>query len=197
MDKACFFDRDGVINELVWRKGGYATSPHKLEELVYMPKAPESVQAIRKLGYKTFIVTNQPGLYYGDMELNDLVRINNAIKYALRIDDVYAALFPFRNDDLHPELHPVQKANLQDYKPASGGILKLIEKYNIDPAQSFMVGDRWKDIVAGHNAGLTTIYCNVCDYQCDSCVESYKAIKPDGWVKNIAEVAEVLTKRNL
>jgi D-glycero-D-manno-heptose 1,7-bisphosphate phosphatase len=189
MDKAVFFDRDGVINELVWREGGYCTSPHKLEELVYMPQAQESVKAVRKLGYKTFVVTNQPGIYYGDMDLNDLVRINTAIKYWLHIDEIYAALIPFRIGEMVDEFAP---AAPQDYKPASGAIFKLLAKYKIDPHHSFMVGDRWKDIVAGHNADLTTIYCNVCEYECEK--EKYKDIKPDFWVKNIGEVPELIKR---
>jgi len=188
-DKAIFLDRDGVINELIWREGGYATSPYKLEELRYLPGVGEAVHSMRELGYKIFIVTNQPGMYYGDMELNDLVRINNAIKYALRIDEIYAAIFPFRNGN--PE-NKWEDKFCQDYKPASGGILKLIDKYDIDPRQSFMVGDRWKDIVAGYNARLITIYCNVCEYQCDSFIEEYKAIKPSFWKRNITEVAELI-----
>src|SRR5271167_3914076 len=94
-NKAVILDRDGVINELVCREGGYVTSPHKLEELVYMPGVKEAVDKIRKLNYRIFIVTNQPAIYYGDMELNDLVCINNAIKYWLRIDEIYSAIFPF------------------------------------------------------------------------------------------------------
>jgi len=189
MNRGIFLDRDGVINELVWREGGHVTSPHKLEELVYMPGVREAVGDMRKLGYKIFIVTNQPGLYYGDMELDELVKINNAIKYWLRIDEVYAAIFPFRNGN--PE-NKWEDKFLQDYKPASGGILHLMRKYDINPHQSYMVGDRDKDIISGHNADLLTIYCNVDEYH--SNLERYAEIKPDFHVKNIVDVAELLKR---
>lgn len=188
MNRAIFIDRDGVLNELVTRDDGRVTSPWKLEELKYMPLVQESVKIMRDYGYLIFIVTNQPGLYYGDMELEDLIQINNAIKYWIRADDVYAALFPMKNGVM-------KNAPEQDYKPAPGGIKKLIKKYNVDPHQSYMIGDRWKDIVAGHDAELLTIYCNVCKYYVEEgALDRWKAVKPDFWVKNISEAAKLLKK---
>jgi D-glycero-D-manno-heptose 1,7-bisphosphate phosphatase len=36
-------------------------------------------------------------------------------------------------------------------------ILEAARKHNIDLAASFMVGDRWRDVDAGYNAGCKTI----------------------------------------
>ena len=33
-------------------------------------------------------------------------------------------------------------------------------KYNIDVDQSWLIGDRWSDILAGKSAGLKTIFIN-------------------------------------
>lgn len=169
MEKAVFLDRDGVINELVTRADGRITSPHTLEEVKYLPNVEKAVDLIRKFGYKILIVTNQPGIWYGDMTIFEVVRICEAVKAWLRADDIHPAIFPTRiYDNAYAE---------GDYKPAAGGIKNLMKKWNIDPYQSFMIGDRWKDIVAGYNAKLITIHVQYeGPYTCESSL--YSHIKP-------------------
>jgi D-glycero-D-manno-heptose 1,7-bisphosphate phosphatase len=153
-NKAVIFDRDGVINYLV-NRGDVATSPWSLSELVFKPGIKEAVDILRDLGFLIFVVTNQPGVYDGDMTMADLEEINGAIDSYLNVDDILAALD--RNGD--------------DYKPRSGSIKKLIARWNLDPDQSFLIGDRWKDIAAGKAEGLTTILVGNTPYTHD--------IKPD------------------
>jgi D-glycero-D-manno-heptose 1,7-bisphosphate phosphatase len=43
-------------------------------------------------------------------------------------------------------------------KPKPGMILDGAERWGIDLAQSFMVGDRWRDIDCGANAGVRTVW---------------------------------------
>jgi len=42
-------------------------------------------------------------------------------------------------------------------KPKPGLILRARERFGVDLATSFMVGDRWRDIEAGRRAGCRTI----------------------------------------
>ena len=42
-------------------------------------------------------------------------------------------------------------------KPAPDGLLYLVERYGLDPARSFYVGDRQMDLDCAHNAGLRAI----------------------------------------
>ncbi|MEW6702608.1 MAG: HAD-IIIA family hydrolase, partial [Bacteroidota bacterium] len=42
-------------------------------------------------------------------------------------------------------------------KPKPGMILNLIDKYNIEKNESILIGDSWKDIEAGKNAGIKTV----------------------------------------
>jgi D-glycero-D-manno-heptose 1,7-bisphosphate phosphatase len=180
-NKAVFLDRDGVINELVKRPEGHYTSPHKLEEVRYKPLAQEAVARLRKLGYKVLIVTNQPGIYYGDMTVFDMARICFAIKCWVGADDIYPAIFPMRAN--------VYGNDNNDYKPASGGILNLIKKWDVDVKKSFMVGDRWKDIVPGARAGLTTIYVNNKPYESPY---EFRTLLPDYTATSIWEAAELI-----
>jgi len=42
-------------------------------------------------------------------------------------------------------------------KPKPGLILDAAARYSIDLSRSFMVGDRWRDIDCGANAGVRTV----------------------------------------
>ena len=43
-------------------------------------------------------------------------------------------------------------------KPLPGLLIEAAEQYGIDLQKSFMIGDRFKDIEAGQNAGCKTIW---------------------------------------
>jgi D-glycero-D-manno-heptose 1,7-bisphosphate phosphatase len=43
-------------------------------------------------------------------------------------------------------------------KPNPGLLTEAAATYGIDLAASFMVGDRWRDVEAGHRAGCRTIF---------------------------------------
>ena len=52
----------------------------------------------------------------------------------------------------------IDKDNCECRKPKPGNILKAAEKYNIDLKNSYMIGDRWRDIEAGQSAGCKTVF---------------------------------------
>jgi D-glycero-D-manno-heptose 1,7-bisphosphate phosphatase len=140
--KAVFFDRDGVINELVERADGNYTSPWTVDEFRFLPYVKEAVKTVKDLGFMTFVVTNQPGVHDGDMDRSQLDLMNKMIKNWLGVDDILYALD--KTSDY--------------YKPGNGMIEALIEKYNIDRDGSYIIGDRWKDIVPGYRSKLTTMF---------------------------------------
>jgi D-glycero-D-manno-heptose 1,7-bisphosphate phosphatase len=63
-------------------------------------------------------------------------------------------------------------------------LLEAARKHDVDLATSFMVGDRWRDIEAGYNAGCTTI---LIDY---SYSEKPPAQVPDLRVRSLREAAD-------
>ena len=48
--------------------------------------------------------------------------------------------------------------NSDCYKPKPGLLLDAAKKYEIDLGISYMIGDRWRDIGAGQNAGCKTVW---------------------------------------
>jgi D-glycero-D-manno-heptose 1,7-bisphosphate phosphatase len=139
-ERAIFFDRDGVLTKLVNRGTEY-TSAWRAEEFELYPLIHEALALTRPF-YKHFVVTNQPGISDGVLAVEVLEHFHQVLSQEFGFDDIV-----YCSDRRSP-----------NYKPNPGAVLTLIHKYHIDPQQSFMVGDRWKDIVCGQRAGLTTIF---------------------------------------
>jgi len=76
-------------------------------------------------------------------------------------------------------------SNCDCRKPKPGMLLRAARELKADLAQCWMVGDRWRDVDAGHAAGCKTIFI---DY---SYSEELKQ-KPDFRVKNLLEAAEII-----
>ena len=53
-DKACFFDRDGVLN----KDTGYL---YKKEEFEWIAGAPQAISLLKSKKFKVIVVTNQSG----------------------------------------------------------------------------------------------------------------------------------------
>lgn len=176
MRKAAFIDRDGVLNELVYRGGAVYTSPWNLSEIHYKPGALEAITAIKDAGFLTFIVSNQPGVQDHHLTVEELVRINNTIKAWYRIDDSRMALF---------------KEDHDYYKPGHGMIMELAQEYNIDVQKSFLVGDRYKDIIAGYHAGCKTVFFGSYYWA----PEHYHGIMPNYRAETFTEVINIICEK--
>jgi D-glycero-D-manno-heptose 1,7-bisphosphate phosphatase len=66
-------------------------------------------------------------------------------------------------------------------KPKPGLILDGAARHGLDPLRSFMVGDRWRDIDAGHAAGCRTVWID------NGYRERGPSFHPDATVRSIAE----------
>lgn len=174
-NKCIVLDRDGVLNELIYRGGTVYTSPWNMSEIRYKEGALEAVNVAKKAGFLTFIVSNQPGVHDHKLLVEELIRINNTIKAWFRIDDSRMALFPDDHDY---------------YKPGYGMITELVQKYDIDANNSFMIGDRYKDIVAGFHAGVKTIFFG--DYYWAP--EHYHGIFPNYMAKDFTDIVKIICK---
>lgn len=141
MKRAVFLDRDGVINHLI-KHGDEYTAPWSLSEFKFIDFAKEAISLIKALGYTTLVVTNQPDVNDGKLAASELELMNKMILNWLPVDDIFCAY----------------ERNSKFYKPNNGMIEFFVSKYNIDRGNSYLIGDRWKDIVAGHKSKLTTIY---------------------------------------
>jgi D-glycero-D-manno-heptose 1,7-bisphosphate phosphatase len=142
MRPAVFLDRDGILNDIVYR-GDVVGSPRTFEEFSTIAEAGPLVFACRELGYFTAIVTNQPDLERGLMSAADLEKMHVALLLALPIDTV---AYCGSGSDADPRR-----------KPNPGMLLELAAEFDLDLSRSWIIGDSSKDILAGQRAGVRTI----------------------------------------
>jgi D-glycero-D-manno-heptose 1,7-bisphosphate phosphatase len=143
MAKAVFLDRDGVLNAVVVR-GGKPYSPDTVGEMVIPSDAAEALGRLRAGGFRLVMVTNQPDVVRGRITHETVDAMNGHIQKTLSIDAVEVCL----HDDAD---------GCDCRKPKPGMLLRAAARDGIDLRQSFMVGDRWRDIEAGRAAGCRTI----------------------------------------
>lgn len=149
---AVFLDRDGTVN----RDPGHL---HRKEDFEFLPNAAKAIAEIKKKGYLAIVVTNQAGIAKGLYSPEDAERLHR------HIDAELSASYGIIADGYYYCPHHPQ-AVVEEYrsecncrKPQPGLILKAaadFEKTGIhtDLENSFMVGNKGSDILAGINAGV-------------------------------------------
>lgn len=142
---AAFLDRDGVINEEV----DYL---HEVDKAVLIPGVAAAIREIRQHGWKVIVVTNQAGIAKGLYSEAELHAVN------ARISELLAAENAAWDAIYFCPHHPDFSAPCDCRKPEPGMLLTAIRDFNIDPAKSFMVGDRLTDLQAGQSAGCAKTY---------------------------------------
>ncbi|MBV6642021.1 MAG: HAD family hydrolase [Cyclobacteriaceae bacterium] len=142
MSKKCvFLDRDGVINE---------DSPdyvYKPESFQLIPGVPEAIKAIKAAGYLIIVATNQSGIAKGLYTREDMRACHSLMQKKLDhcIDHIYYAPF-----------HESVSKSLSR-KPGSLMFERAIARFDIDPYQSWMVGDKARDIIPAKKLGIKTV----------------------------------------
>ena len=144
MRRCVFLDRDGVLNRAIVREG-LPYPPANLDEFQLVPGASEACAALKAAGFLLVVVTNQPDVARGSQKRETVESLNNALASQVAVDDVRVCY------------HDAPDA-CQCRKPRPGLLLDAARDWHIDLAASYMIGDRWKDIEAGAQAGCTTVF---------------------------------------
>ena len=158
MNRAVFLDRDGVINALVHRQEkDIFDSPFSLKEFQLLPGATEGIRLINEMGLLAIVVSNQPGIAKGKCSPEIMDRLTEKMRAELaalgaHLDGIYYCYH-------HPEgTIELYRTECQCRKPKPGMLLMAARDFAIDLRQSYMIGDRLKDIQAGQRAGCKTIF---------------------------------------
>lgn len=171
MKRAVFLDRDGVINRAEVRSGR-PYPPATLAGLEILPGVAEAMQLLHRANWLLIVVSNQPDVARGVVPMSDVEKINKYLRQTLPIDEIRTCY----HDDL-------DCCNCR--KPLPGALLAAAKDYCINLESSYMVGDRWRDIEAGMQAGCKTFFL---DY-------GYKERQPESYnyrVRSLAEAAEII-----
>jgi D-glycero-D-manno-heptose 1,7-bisphosphate phosphatase len=155
--KAVFLDRDGVINI----DKNYV---HKIEDFEFVEEVFEVLKELLKRGYKLFVVTNQSGIGRGYYSEDDFFKLT---KYMLET-------FESKDIEITKVYHCPHspESNCECRKPKPAMLLRAKDEFNIDMANSIMIGDKKSDIEAGKNAkvGKTIFIGDKKEPKADYCV---------------------------
>ncbi|HVX83819.1 MAG TPA: HAD family hydrolase [Phycisphaerae bacterium] len=149
-ERAVFLDRDDTLID----NDGYLGDPSKVKLLT---GAATALSAIRALGYRLIVVSNQSGVARGMFDETAVEAVNQEMCRQLReqagahIDASYYCPY-------HPEA-PIAEYRVDHEwrKPKPGMLLQAAADFGLDLAQSWMIGDQPRDVAAGAAAGCRTI----------------------------------------
>ena len=140
INRGFIFDRDGVLNHLVKDNSTFRPT-WSLEELEIDAENTDLVVYLREKNYKLFVVSNQPDVKRGGLTITNLNYINNEIDKVFNFDEIVVDT----TDDVNFK------------KPNPYMINKLIEQNSLNRKKTWLIGDRWVDILAAKNANINSI----------------------------------------
>ncbi|UFU00147.1 HAD-IIIA family hydrolase [Radiobacillus kanasensis] len=132
LPQAIFIDRDGTI-------GGTDKVIYPGEFQLF-PFVEDAMGKLKKSGYLTISFTNQPGISTGDAKKEEYEQELLGFGF----DKVY----------LCPHQH---NQGCQCRKPSTGMLLQAAKENNLNLKECVVIGDRWTDMLAAHDAGCIKI----------------------------------------
>jgi len=175
--RAVFLDRDGVINRALERDS-QPHSPASLSEFEILPEVPEACRRLKQAGFLLVVATNQPDVGRGALKREIVEMIHAEMCRLLPIDRVEICYHPGKG-----------ASNCDCRKPKPGMLLRAARELDIDLAQSWMVGDRWRDVDCGDAAGCRTILID------RGYAETLRQ-KPHFSAGNLAEAADIILRES-
>jgi D-glycero-D-manno-heptose 1,7-bisphosphate phosphatase len=147
--RAVFLDRDGTIIEEV----GYLDRAERVE---FYPYTIDAIRAFNRAGLAVVMISNQSGVARGFFTetIVDHVHARMAAMLAeggARIDAYYYCPH-------HPDGKVAGYARPCDCrKPGRGLVDRAVREFDVDPARSFVVGDRWLDVALARAVGASGV----------------------------------------
>jgi D-glycero-D-manno-heptose 1,7-bisphosphate phosphatase len=147
--RAVFLDRDGTLIEDV----GYL---ERVERVALYPWSVDAIRLLNRAGFRIVVITNQAGVargYFAEAVVEAVHRYIDSIlaQGGARIDAYYYCPH-------HPDgsVEPYNR-RCDCRKPGRGLIDRAATDLGIDPAASFVVGDRWLDIAMARAVGARAV----------------------------------------
>ncbi|MEO1054408.1 MAG: HAD-IIIA family hydrolase [Bacteroidota bacterium] len=168
MNKCIFLDRDGVLNK---DRVNYA---YDLDHFIILDGAIEGLRKLKDAGYFLVVITNQSGIAKG---VYTREQMNTCHQYLQErcghiIDHIYYSPY-----------HPITTESLTR-KPDSLMFEKAMAKFETDVANSWMIGDKERDIIPAKKVGLKTIQVgeydppSIADFESENLLTATEIILP-------------------
>jgi D-glycero-D-manno-heptose 1,7-bisphosphate phosphatase len=172
LQRAVFLDRDGVINRaIIVDEKPYP--PHSLKEFEILPGVRAAVFALKLAGFRVIVVTNQPDVATGKQSRDVVEEFHRYLSAFLPLDDIYTC---YHTDQDRCECR----------KPLPGMLVAASRKWGIQLSKSYLVGDRWRDILAGQSVGCQTFWVREIRYA------EPEPINPTWTVGSLQEASKII-----
>ena len=147
---AIFLDRDGVINY----DYGYV---HSLKKFKFKKKVIEGLKYLNEKKYYIFIITNQSGIGKKIFTEKQFINLHLFLKKYLQKKNIFV------NDVKYSPYHPnarINKYKKRSYfrKPGNLMIKSILKNWDVDLKNSFMIGDKYSDLLAAKKSKLKFYY---------------------------------------
>lgn len=138
-------DRDGTINRGIPKY-------ERVDSIKKLDLFPDTIEALRYLAKHDFaavLITNQAGIAENIITEAEFWTINNRLLEMLAPSGIAV---------LKTYMSPYGFEEQNDWsKPGPGMLLQAAKDFNLKLSETYMVGDRRTDVMAGVNAGSKTI----------------------------------------
>ncbi len=143
-----FVDRDGTLNKEV----NYL---YKKTDLELLPTVIEGIKQLNDNNFVVIVITNQPVVAKGLIDVNGVREINNEL--ISQLEEKNCIIHAIYSCPHHPNATVATlKVKCQCRKPLLRMFEKAVIDFNIQMSNAYMIGDSTRDIQAGKNAGIPT-----------------------------------------
>jgi len=137
-----FLDLDGTLIELLQVEHKSARTK---DEVKIIPGSKELVSLLKEKGYIPVLVTNQPDVARGLVELSNLESAHKYLMENIGLVHRYACYHDDQDD-------------CQCRKPRPGMLIMAAEDLHADLKDCLLIGDSWRDIGAANKLNVFSIY---------------------------------------
>jgi D-glycero-D-manno-heptose 1,7-bisphosphate phosphatase len=143
-----FLDRDGVLNVALIREGR-PHPPRHLEEFKLHDDALDGCERLKQAGFLLVVVSNQPDVGRGTQSRAIVDAMNERLAALIPVLDGIETCFHGGANFHQPCLCR---------KPKPGMLHRAAERMLIDLPNSYLIGDRWRDVDCARAAGCRAIF---------------------------------------
>lgn len=166
MNKCIFLDRDGVINK------DYVDYVFTVEKFQLLDGVPEALKKLKDAGYLLILITNQSGIIKGIYSEEDVKITHEHMQKVTGnvIDYIYFS--PYHQ----------KWTNSLSRKPNTLMFEKAIARFDVDVSESWMIGDKRRDLIPAKHLHLKTIIVDndeevpEADYNCENLLQASQII---------------------
>lgn len=145
MNKAVFLDRDGVINNP--KKNYYVYKEH---DFSINRGVVEALKYLQDKDYMLIVISNQGGVSKKKYSKKDVENVHRYMEELFADKGIYLSAIYYC-----PHHTKIEKCLCR--KPEPLMLEKALSRFDIDPEQTWFIGDKKSDVEAGRKAGIRTI----------------------------------------